>query len=99
MATRAVWRWWQTRHIRAENNARFLEDGEARELLSRSHKGLLLDGVDGRLTPDSSFRNLALIDDGCGQDFVVYFAEFTDARSLFDRGDRSVGYLVRADVR
>ena len=61
MATRAVWRWWQTRHIRAENNARFLEDDETRKLLSRSHKGLLLDGVDGRLTPDSSFRNLAVI--------------------------------------
>ena len=57
----ALYQWWQRRHLRAENAARFLDDGEQRTLFSLKNQGLLLDGNKARLTHDDSFRNLAVI--------------------------------------
>ena len=61
LVARAAWHWWRDRHIRAENAAYFLDSKSERELLSGSNKGLVLDGVDARLSADDSFRNLAVI--------------------------------------
>lgn len=61
LIARAAWQWWRARHIRAENAAHFLDSRSERDLLHPSHKGLLLDGVGGRLSPDDSFRNLAVV--------------------------------------
>lgn len=61
LVLRALYRWWQRRHLRAENRARFLEDGEQRTLLSSKNQGLVIDGMGARLSHDDSFRNLAVI--------------------------------------
>jgi type IV secretion system protein VirD4 len=61
LVARAAWQWWRSRHIREENAARFLDSKEERELLAPAHKGLLLDGEKARLSPEDSFRNLAVV--------------------------------------
>ena len=61
LIARAAWNWWRARHIREENAARFLDSKSERELLASSNNGLVLDGVDARLTADDSFRNLAVV--------------------------------------
>ena len=60
-AGQAMYTWWKQRRIRAENSGRFLDTGEINSLLSPKHKGLVLDGVKGRLDTDASCRNLAVI--------------------------------------
>ena len=61
LVARAVFQWWRSRHIRAENSARFLESNEEQKLLTNRNRGLLLDGVSARLSADDSFRNLAVV--------------------------------------
>ena len=61
LIARAAWNWWRARHIREENAAYFLDSKSERELLAGSNNGLVLDGVDARLTADDSFRNLAVV--------------------------------------
>ena len=61
LVARAVFQWWRSRHIRAENSARFLESNEEQKLLTHRNQGLLLDGVSARLSADDSFRNLAVV--------------------------------------
>jgi type IV secretion system protein VirD4 len=58
---RALYVWWQNKNIAEQNAGRLLDPKELRQLLSPSNTGLLLDGVRQRLSPDDSFRNLALI--------------------------------------
>lgn len=58
---RSLWRWWRDRTIREGNSAKFLDESEERLLFSKGNQGLLLDGVAARISPDASFRNLAVI--------------------------------------
>jgi type IV secretory pathway TraG/TraD family ATPase VirD4 len=60
-ASRALYSWWKQRERRAENSGRFLDTDEVETLLSAKHRGLILDGADGRLDEDASYRNLAVI--------------------------------------
>lgn len=60
-AGRALYSWWKHREIRAENAGRFLDATELKDLLAAKHEGLTLDGGRARLTPDASFRNVAVV--------------------------------------
>ena len=60
-AGRALYSWWRSREIRAENSGRFLGSGELKELFSEKHRGLVLDGGRARLSLDASCRNVAVI--------------------------------------
>ena len=60
-AGRALYSWWKSREMRAENAGRFLEPGELKELLSAKNKGLLIAGDKARLSVDASCRNVAVI--------------------------------------
>ena len=46
---------------RKENAGRFLTDSEVGALLSPKHNGLVMDGARGKLSPDDSFRNVAIV--------------------------------------
>ncbi|MBP6625177.1 MAG: type IV secretory system conjugative DNA transfer family protein, partial [Chitinophagaceae bacterium] len=46
---------------RKENAGRFLTDSEVGALLSSKHNGLVMDGARGKLSPDDSFRNIAIV--------------------------------------
>lgn len=58
---KAMYSWWKARSLREGNTGQFLDNDSRRELLSPRNNGLLLDGDKGRLSDDSSFRNLAMI--------------------------------------
>ena len=60
-ASRALYSWWKSREIRAENAGRFLDPAQLRDLLSPKNQGLLIDGAKARLSVDSSCRNVAVI--------------------------------------
>jgi type IV secretion system protein VirD4 len=53
--------WMLQRTQRTENQGRFLTDRETSKLLSAAHQGLAIDGAQGRLTPDASFRNTCIV--------------------------------------
>jgi type IV secretory pathway TraG/TraD family ATPase VirD4 len=57
----AVRLWFSHRALRKNNEGRFLHDREVRELLAPNQSGLVLDGYRGRLSPDASFRNVAIV--------------------------------------
>lgn len=46
---------------RKQNAGRFLTDREMAELLSPQHGGLVMDGAKRKLSPDASFRNVAIV--------------------------------------
>lgn len=60
-AGKALYSWWRSREIRAENAGRFLDSDERKDLLSPKNHGLTLDGGQARLSADASFRNLAVV--------------------------------------
>jgi type IV secretory pathway TraG/TraD family ATPase VirD4 len=60
-AGRALYSWWKSREIRAENAGRFLDPGELKDLLSPKNRGLLIAGDKARLSVDASCRNVAVI--------------------------------------
>ena len=60
-AGKALYSWWRSREIRAENAGRFLDSDERKDLLSPKNQGLTLDGGQARLSADASFRNLAAL--------------------------------------
>lgn len=85
LVARALYTWWQSKHLQTENAGRFLDDQERRSLLSPSNTGLLLDGARLRLSDDDSFRNLALIaTTGAGKtsSFIIPNLLELDGRSL-----------------
>lgn len=57
----AVRLWLSHRNLRQENAGRFLGDKEVKELLSPKNHGLVMDGARGKLSPDDSFRNVAIV--------------------------------------
>jgi type IV secretory pathway TraG/TraD family ATPase VirD4 len=57
----AVRLWLSHRNLRQENAGRFLSDKEVKELLSPKNHGLVMDGARGKLSPDDSFRNVAIV--------------------------------------
>ncbi len=57
----AARQWLQYLDARQQNQGRFLTEKEMRTVLSPSHKGLVIDGKDARLSHDASFRNMAVI--------------------------------------
>ena len=60
-AGKALYSWWRSREIRAENAGRFLDSDERKDLLSPKNQGLTLDGGQARLSADASFRNVAVV--------------------------------------
>jgi type IV secretion system protein VirD4 len=85
LVARAVVTWWQSRRIREENAGRFLDDKERSSLLGKTHHGLLLDGLNLRLSDDDSFRNLALVaTTGAGKtaSFIIPNLLSLDGRSI-----------------
>lgn len=60
-AGHALYSWWKSRELRAENAGRFLDATETRELFASGNRGLVIDGALSRLSLDASCRNVAVI--------------------------------------
>lgn len=75
--------------LNKKEGAKFLNQGEAKSFLSTSHKGLLLDGVDKRLSPQDSFQNVCIVGKS-GQNKTTTF----NFPIIFDKASQKASLVV-----